>query len=203
MSLNVLPDGSAELGGIGWVAHTPTANIVQPGDTWAIQTGWASDGTHSMRHTFTAGEDLVGGDFYGFIGSYLSTADVVPGEQVTLSCDVNVLTSTQAVGTPGLFLELFFYNATPTEILHLNSDTIYTPVNLGVQTLTMTGACPEGATIVQALVVMATNVAGGLIDFYADNARLSIGTDPTLLTFAAGDQTKAMQLLVARNKQTV
>lgn len=180
---NHVRDPSVEYGGFDWLPHTHDADAILPGTTFEPQTGWASEGTHSMRHTITSTAGIIPGTtFYGFVGSYVGGLyEVSPGDVVNWDCDVNVLDG-PATG-PGVFLEIFFYYydgdpAHTEKLLQVNGDSINQPLNIGVpETLTVTGTAPPGTTHAQITVVMAAGAPSSLLDFYADAALLTINDE--------------------------
>jgi hypothetical protein len=178
-----------------WVPHTYQSDQILGDTVWELQDGWATSGEQSLRQTIVAGDEILPGtNFYGFIGAYVATIPgMSPGDRFRYQCDVMVLECPPT--GPGVFLEIFFYYydgdpANTVMLQHINSDTIYTPVEIGVtKTLECTAVCPDGANTVQVLTVIASGEPGATLDFYSDSAILT--KNQPILEYFDGDMVGA------------
>ena len=179
---NLVKDPSVEYGGYDWPAHTPDANLVLPGTTFAPQVD--PDGDMAMRCRITAGPTIIPGTtFYGFVGAYVGALyDAQPGDVFRWQCDAPVLAG--PVSGPGFFLEIFgyYYDGDPAHTyvtVHENSDSIFQPLHIGVtETHEMTTVMPPDTTMVQVTAVMAAGAPSSVLDFYAKRGLLTRNETP-------------------------
>lgn len=175
---NYAPEPSVENATTEWVQHSGGVTSV----TWARQTGWAYEGSYSMRQTGTSGTTTLPNGLKGYIGSLVIPGGfaypATPGQTWTVRGQANVLTVPNGAGDPGLWAEIFYFDAALALIVQNNGPSVFQRVPLGVQTLTCTATAPASTAWMQAAFVMGTAQSSSVMDWYLDSARAEIAGAP-------------------------
>lgn len=163
---NLNPNAALDIHTTGWTTH----NTGVTGGVWERSNSWGRSGSYSLRHAGVSGTTDLGGGLKGFIGSYVLPNTnpgypVVPGETITASSWVNVVTP-PSPGTPGVWQELFFYNSSFGLISQINGASFGETVVPGINRVHATGVAPAGAAWCQVVTVMATTVNNESLEFY-------------------------------------
>ena len=175
---NVEVNPSLETDTADWVQHSGGVTSV----TYARQTGWAYEGSYSMRQTGTSGTTTLGNGLKGYIGSIVANGSfaypVAAGQTWTARAQANVLTVPNGAGDPGLWAEIFYFDAALALLVQNNGPSIFQRVPLGVQTLTCTATAPATAAWMQTAFVMGTAQSSSVMDWYCDSVRVERAAAP-------------------------
>ena len=179
--INVATNPSVETNSAGWFPHNLAVTDADASRT----TAWAKSGAWSMHFAGTSGStDLGGTGIKGVIGTYVLPANgavgytVTAGQTYTSSAWVNVVTAPPA-GSPGVWQEIFFYDAFGRQLAQVNGSSLQATVTTGVQRVSVTGRAPTGAMKMQVLTVMASSADLAAMEFYVDAELITTGATLT------------------------
>lgn len=171
---NYVGNPSVEVDAAGWYDHS--SGVSSP--TWARQTGWAYDGTTSMRQRGTTTSAAL-----SFVGSIVLPDGVAPGYTVapgetwTAMAKVNVVAAPPP-GSAGLWAEIFWFDGALAFLSQVNGATLGATVATGPQGISVTATAPASAAYMQAVFVMGATTNATLLDFYTDAVRVEKAAAP-------------------------
>jgi len=178
---NLVTNPSAERDLTDWYVHT-TLGVGQY--TFARDDAWSSDGDWSILCEATAVADM------DFMGGLAGNFAVTAGQTYTASFRINV--EDAPANGPGIWSELFFFDAGNVQLAQNNSPEISTPAAYatGERWTTVTATAPPGATQAQIVAVGRTGTgapggAGDHIKFWIDSVQLEVAASRS--AFVSGD----------------
>jgi hypothetical protein len=174
---NLVSNPSVETNTAGWVAH----NVGVSDSVADRSTAWAQSGADSMHYAGTSGSTTLSGTgITGVIGTFVLPASgawgypVSAGHPYTSSAWVNVV-SAPPPGSPGVWEEIFFFDAAGRLLTQVNGPSLGLPVEPGVQRVFATGTAPATAVRIQVVTVMGSSAELTPMELYVDAAMITRG----------------------------